>query len=162
MANTPVYAYPGTDIDQFPLTIEGHSPNESEEILYSLADQIDKILLISCLEFNFRLQHFKNILATMGKPLDVWLLHKYNHFTKRQIIIRFNTLAEKRHFMHVFRNVFPEFHIQEIFDQIRVLNIHDEINLKALTDLMQPVDLKESFGEEFLMGDFKLAKDPAY
>lgn len=114
------------------------------------------------MEFNFRLQHFKNICNSIGKPLDFWVINKYNHYTKRSMILRFNTVAEKRHFMYVFRNIFPLYQVEEVFNQFRILNIHDDLNLKALTDLFKPTDFREGFGEEFIMGDYRLSKDPNY
>jgi len=101
--------YPHSNPSYWGLTIDGHTSAETSEVFDSLADQTDKLLLISNLEFNFRLQHFKNICTNMGKPLDIWMVNKYNQYSKKSIILRFNTVAEKRHFMHVFRNVLPDY-----------------------------------------------------
>jgi len=45
---------------------------------------------------------------------------------------------------------------------MRVLNIHDEINIKHVNELFKPVEMREGFGEEFILGDYKLSKDPKY
>jgi len=127
----------------------------------------DRLLIISGISYNFKLQHFKNICTTMGKPQEFHVLLGFQPLLKRSIIVSFNSVNDKRHFMHVFRVVFPDLTVQEIFKALKVFSWDPTLNPAAViaglkTEGMHVAEVRESFGEEFLMTDFRLAKHPDY
>jgi len=89
------------------------------ETMLNLKATADSCLLVSRLEKDLEMKEFQLMCNHLGKPKQFYKLARFSEVWLRQVLIAFDNPQDKKHFLFVFRIVFPDFLVQELSKSVK-------------------------------------------